>query len=112
MAARSESGTSLFEKMTSVELETVHWDRVDSVFEEDDDSVPHYNYRIQSKDALGSSNLEVFVEEELEVAGDGRSSATSQQGEGEEEVDARARSSAGSTSSTGFKYGDYTDPCE
>ena len=102
--------------MTSVELETVHWDRVDSVFEEDDGNVPHYNYRIQSRDTLGSSNLEVFVEEELDVPGDGvlsRSSATSEQGEAGEDVDAGTRSSAGSTTSAaGLKCGESTGQCE
>jgi hypothetical protein len=104
--------------MSAVELETVHWDRVDNVFEEGVTSVPHYNYRIQSRgDTLGSSNLEVFVEEEVDVPVDGvlsRSSAASaEQGEElGEEVDGRTRSSAGSTSSTGPKYGEYTSQCE
>lgn len=99
--------------MASLELETVHWDRVDSVFEEGDNSVPHYNYRIQSRDTLGSANLEVFLEEEQEVAEGvkNRLSITSPPPvyeEDEEEVDARTgfrgSSSAGSTSSTGLKY--------
>lgn len=103
--------------MASVELETVQWDRVDCVFEEGDNSVPHYNYRIQSRDALGSANLEVFVEEEQEVTEGvkGRLSITSPppvyEEPEEEGVDARTSfggSSAGSTSSgTGLKY-DYS----
>ena len=57
----------------ALELETVHWEaRVDSVFEDGGEaSVPHYNYRLNSTtERLGSSNLEVFVEEELDQTGE------------------------------------------
>ena len=87
--------------MASVELETIHWDRVDSVFEEGGNSVsvPHYNYKI--RETLGSSNLEVFVEEEDVGSG---SSVTSPPVNGEEAA-ARVRgSSADSVGSSGGKY--------
>lgn len=87
----------------AVELETVQWDRVDCVFEEED-VVPHYNYRIPSREALGSSTLEVFVEEETDLAAAG----------GELEAPASRKTSSvsspsrggstGSTSSLGLKY--------
>ncbi len=97
--------------MASVELETVQWDRIDSVFEEEESSVPHYNYRIQSKprETRGSSNLEAFVEEEQEVIeGASRSESSSIpaiNGVDQEEVDgSRFREySSGSTSSCGQK---------
>lgn len=94
----------------ALELETVHWDnRVDSVFE-DETSVPHYNYRIQPREALGSSNLEVFVEEETitdlgeDVRRTSRSSGVSSPpAVGEDAPDCRG-GSTGSTSSLGLKY--------
>ncbi len=52
----------------AIELETVNWG-VDSVFDEADSSVPHYNYRLPSRETLGSTNLEVFVEEDQDGGG-------------------------------------------
>ena len=93
--------------MASVELETIHWDRVDSVFEEGENSVsvPHYNYKI--RETLGSSNLEVFVEEE--DVGSGSSGVTSPPANGEAAARVRG-SSAGSVGSSGGKY--ESGPCE
>ena len=96
--------------MASVELETVHWDRVDSVFDEGTSSVPHYNYRIPSRETLGSANLEVFVEEETELAdGVERSSSgvTSPPSDDAEMPRFRGDSSSGSTSSTGLKSNSF-----
>ena len=77
----------------ALELETVQWDRVDCVFEESDgNGVPHYNYRIQSRETLGSSNLEVFVEEEtteLDEAG---------QQQQQEQVESSSRKTSGAES--------------
>lgn len=98
--------------MASVELETVHWDRVDSVFDEGTNSVPHYNYRIPSRETLGSANLEVFVEEETELA-DGvdidraSSGVTSPPSDDAEMPRFRGDSSSGSTSSTGLKCNSF-----
>lgn len=97
----------------AVELETVHW--VDSVFEEGGNGVPHYNYQIQSRsrDTLGSSNLEVFVEEDhdglserVTGASSGLSSASLPTPKEEVVADGPISrgGSTGSTSSIGFKY--------
>lgn len=91
----------------ALELETVHWERgVDSVFEEND-GVPHYNYRIQSRDTLGSSNLEVFVEEEesSDLAAEEELQNASRKTSGVSPPAASSRAdSTGSTSSLGLKY--------
>lgn len=89
----------------AVELETVHW--VDSVFEEPGTTVPHFNYRIQSRETLGSSNLEVFVEEEVDGGGAARSSAssvTSPPAAIEEVEEEEEEGSSGSASSIGLKF--------
>ena len=101
----------------ALELETVHWDsRVDSVFDEGSDGgVPHYNYRIQSSaERLGSSNLEVFVEEDLDTAAEsgGRSSSSngvcspphSAAEDQEDSAFGSYRVNNGSSSSMGLKY--------
>ena len=104
----------------ALELETVHWDtRVDSVFDEaEEDSVPHYNYRIQSAtERLGSSNLEVFVEEELDTTAENDGGRTTSSSDGVCSPPHRANSdqedgafanfrvgSTGSTSSMALKY--------
>ncbi len=101
----------------ALELETVHWDsRVDSVFDEAAEStVPHYNYRIQSAtERLGSSNLEVFVEEEVDTAAENGVRTSSSSGVcspprrvsdgGDQEDSAFASFPVGSDSSIGLKY--------
>lgn len=95
--------------MASIELETVHWDRVDSVFDEGTNSVPHYNYRIPSRETLDSANLEVFVEEETELTDgvDRSSSGVTSPPSDAEMPRFRGDSSSGSTSSTGLKCNSF-----
>lgn len=86
----------------ALELDTVHWD---CVFEESD-GVPHYNYRIQSRDTLGSSNLEVFVEEETSdlAAVEHESASRKTSGVASPPTNDSRAGSTGSTSSLGLKF--------
>lgn len=100
----------------ALELETVHWDsRVDSVFDEAAGStVPHYNYTIQSTtERLGSSNLEVFVEEDVDTAAENGVRTSSSNGvfspphrvsDGGDQEDSAFAIQVGPSSSMGLKY--------